>query len=252
MTPQTAGMLGIGIVIFAGLLLTLLTLFYKRSPFYFRNILAFLRVRRAASLVVEDGTRLHVSIGSANLLTPSAASALAGLALIRHLGEVTSLSDHPPMTTTGSPTLNLLAQDTLRTAHESVATEQAFDMNNGRLAGLTPLSYVAGVMPSIRDERISTNVLIGNFGPEVGLLTEAADRQKTPVIAASDSLPAQAVLYATTQEPLIGEELFAAGAYTQAGPGHAASLLVQDILRWFIVLALIGSALLKLCGGFLP
>lgn len=86
----------------------------------------------------------------------------------------------------------------------------------------------------------------------MGLLTEAADRQKTPVIAASDSLPAQAVLYATTQEPLIGEELFAAGAYTQAGPGHAASLLVQDILRWFIVLALIGGALLKTFGGFLP
>lgn len=248
MTPQTAGMLGIGIVIFAGLLLTLLTLLYRRFPFYFRNIRAFMRARRAASMVVEDGTRLHVSIGSANLLTPAAASALAGLALIRHLGEVTSLSDHPPMTTTGSATLNLLAQDTLRTAHESVAAEQAFDMNNGRLAGLTPLSYVAGVMPSIRDENISTNVIIGNFGPEVGLLTEAADRQKTPIIAASDSLPAQAVLYATTHEPLIGEELFAAGAYTQAGPGHAASLLVQDILRWFIILALIGGAFLKMAG----
>lgn len=245
MNPETAGMLGIGIVVIAGVLLALLTLFSGRSPFSFRSILAFLRVRRAASLVVEDGTRLHVSIGSANLLTPSAASALAGLVLIRHLGELTSLSDHPPMTTTGSATLNLLAQDTLRTAHEAVATEQAFDMNNGRLTGLTPLSYVAGVMPAIKDERISTNVIIGNFGPEVGLLTEAADRQKSPIIAASDSLPAQAVLYATTHEPLIGEELFAAGAYTQAGPSHAASLLVQDILRWFIILALLGGAVMK-------
>ncbi len=245
MTPPTARMLGIGIVIFAGLLLTLLTLFYKRVPLYFRNILAFLRMRRAASLVVEDGTRLHVSIGSANLLSPSAASALAGLALIRHLGEVTSLSDYPPITTTGSATLNLLAQDTLRTAHEAVATEQAFDVNDSRLTGLTPFSYVAGVMPSIRDERISANVMIGNFGPEVGLLTEAADRQKSSMIAASDSLPAQAVLYATTQEPLIGEELFAAGAYTQAGPSHSASLLVQDVLRWFIILALLGGAVLK-------
>lgn len=252
MTPPSAGTLGIGIVIFAGLFLTLLTLLYRRYPLSFRNITAFMRARRAASMVVEEGTRLHVSIGSANLLTPSAASALAGLALIRHLGELTSLSDYPPITTTGSPTLNLLAQDTLRTAHEAIATEQTFDINNGRLTGLTPLSYVAGVMPTIRDEKISTNVLIGNFGPEVGLLTEAADRQRTPIVAASDSLPAQAVLYAVTREPLIGEELFAAGAYTQAGPGHAASLLVQDILRWFIILALIGGALLKMLGEFLP
>ncbi len=249
MNVEIAGLLGLGIVIIVGVMLALLTFLHGRSPFSFRNILAFVRVRRAASLVVEDGTRLHVSIGSANLLTPSSASALAGLALIRHLGEITSLSDHPPIATTGSATLNLLAQDTLRTAHEAIATEQTFDMNNGRLTGLTPLSYAAGVMPSIRDEKISTNVLIGNFGPEVGLLTEAANRQNTPVIAASDSLPAQAVLFATTHEPLIGEELFAAGAYTQAGPGHSASLLVQDILRWLIILILLGGAALK---AFLP
>ncbi|MCS6995252.1 MAG: hypothetical protein N2117_08020 [Anaerolineales bacterium] len=248
MTSQTAGLLGLVLVLVAALALTLLSLLFKRFPLPLRNISAFLRIRRAASLVVEDGTRLHVSLGSANLLTPSSASALAGLALVRHLGEVTSLSDHPPITTTGSPTLNLLAQDTLRTAHEAVATEQPFDMNNGRLTGLTPLSYAAGVMPAIRDENISNNVIIGSFGPEVGLLIESADRQKTPVIAASDSLPAQAVLYAATQEPLIGEELFAAGAYTQAGPAHTASLLVQDILRWLVILALLGGAFLKMAG----
>lgn len=248
MTSPTAGLIGIGILLFAGLALVLLTLLFRRASLSFRSISAFSRIRRAASLVVEDGTRLHVSLGSANLLTPSSASALAGLVLLRHLGEVTSLSDRPPVATTGSPTLNLLAQDTLRTAHESVSTDQPFDINNGRLAGLTPLSYAAGVMPAIRDEDISNNVLIGNFGPEVGLLTEAADRQQTPVIAASESLPAQAVLFAATKDPLIGEELFAAGAYVQAGPAHAASLLVQDILRWLVILALLGGAFLKLAG----
>jgi hypothetical protein len=130
-----------------------------------------------------------------------------------------------------------------------VAVDQVFEINNARLAGFTPISYVAGVMPTFRDENISTNVLIGNFGPEVGLLTEASDRNATPVIAASDSLPAQAVLYASTAEPLIGEELFAAGAYLQAGTTHAASLVVQDILRWLIIVAVIVAAGLKLVGS---
>ncbi len=70
MTPPSAGMLGIGIVIFAGLFLTLLTLLYRRYPLSFRNITAFMRTRRAASMALEEGTRLHVSIGNANLLTP--------------------------------------------------------------------------------------------------------------------------------------------------------------------------------------
>ena len=242
------GLIGFGIIFVVAILLAVFIALHKRSPFSFRNIRAFSRIRRAASLVVEDGTRLHVSLGSATLLSPSSASALAGLSLLRKLGETTSLSDQPPMSTTGSATLNLLAQDTLRSAHDAVATDQVFDMNNGRVAGLTPLSYVAGVMPSIRDENISTNVVIGNFGPEIGLLTEAADRQNAPIIAASDSLPAQAVLFATSNEPLIGEELFAAGAYTQAGPAHAASLVLQDIMRWLIIGALILGAILKAVG----
>lgn len=247
MTP--IGFAGLGIVGLVAIFMAVFAFIHRRSPFTFRNIRAFSRVRRAASMVVEDGTRLHISLGSASVLTPAGASALAGLALLRRLGEITSLSDRPPVATTGSGVLNLLAQDTLRAAHETVAIDQTFDMNQARLTGFTPLSYAAGVMPSIRDENISTNVLIGNFGPEVGLLIEAADRQNTPIIAASDSLPAQAVLYAASAEPLIGEELFAAGAYVQAGATHAASLVVQDILRWLIIVALIAGAVLKLVGS---
>lgn len=239
---------GLGIIVLVIILIALFAFIHQRSPFSFRSIPAFSRIRRAASLVVEDGTRLHVSLGSGSILTPAGASALAGLFLLRRLGEITSLSDRPPMATSGSGLLNLLAQDTLRTAHESVAVDQVFDMNNARLTGLTPLSYVAGVMPSIRDEGISSNMLIGNFGPEIGLLVEAADRQNASVVAASDSLTAQAVLYATTTETLIGEELFAAGAYLQAGSSHSASLLVQDILRWLIIIALIVVAGLKAAG----
>jgi len=242
------GLAGLGIVVLVAISLAVLAIIHRRSPFSFRNIRAFSRVRRAASMVVEDGTRLHVSLGSASILNPDGASALAGLALLRRLAEITSLSDRPPLATTGSGELNLLAQDTLRAAHESVAIDQTFDMNNARLTGFTPLSYAAGVMPSIHDENISSNVLIGNFGPEVGLLIEASDRNNVQVIAASDSLPAQAVLYAATSEPLIGEELFAAGAYVQAGATHSASLVVQDILRWLIIVALIAAAGLKLAG----
>jgi hypothetical protein len=241
-TPLVSGFVGLGVVVLAAVFMAVFAFIHRRSPFSFRGIRAFSRARRAASMVVEDGSRLHVSLGSASLLTQAGASALAGLALLRRLSETSLLSDRPPVATSGSGELNLLAQDTLRTAHESIVVDQNFDMNQAHLTGFTPLSYAAGVMPSIRDENISTNVLIGNFGPEVGLLVEAADRQNASVIAASDSLPAQAVLYAASAEPLIGEELFAAGAYVQAGATHAASLVVQDILRWLIIVALIVAA----------
>jgi hypothetical protein len=49
---------------------------------------------------------------------------------------------------------------------------------------------------------------------------------------------------------LIGEELFAAGAYVGAGVAHDASLNVQDILRWLIIAAILAGSLLKLAGAF--
>jgi hypothetical protein len=242
--PDMIGIVSLGLVVFTAVLMVIFALIQRRFPLSVRNIPAFSRIRRAVSLVVEDGTRLHVSLGNGNLQTQFGAAAFAGLSLLRRLGETTSLSDRPPIATSGNGVLNIVAQDTLRTAHEAVAVEQSFDINNGRLTGLTPFSYAAGVMPTIRDESISTNVLIGNFGVEVGLLAEAAERQNAVVIAASDNLPAQAVLYSTSPDPIIAEELFAAGAYVQAGRMHNASLLTQDVLRWLIIGTILVGAIL--------
>lgn len=245
-------LIGLGITIVTLVMMVAVAFWNKRQPISFRAIPAFRQIERAINLVVEDGSRLHVSLGRGNMLTPFGAAALAGLSMLRKLGEVTAMSDNPPVATSGDGVLNLVAQDTLRTAHEAVAKDKPFDMNRGSLTGLSPFSYAAGAIPTIYDEQVSTNVLVGNYGVEVGLLTDAADREGSAVVAASDNLPAQAVLYAATPGSLVGEELFAAGAYYKAGDLHAASLLVQDILRWLIILAMLLGAIVVgsgLMGG---
>jgi hypothetical protein len=242
------GLIALVIVIVAALMMAVFAFLGRRSPFSFREINSFRFIRRSVSMVVEDGSRLHVSLGRGSLLTPFGAAALAGLSMLRRLGETTSTSDRPPIATTGDAVICLLAQETLRTAHESIIKEKPFDPTQGRMTGLTPFSYAAGAMPYIRDDQVSTNVLIGNYGVEVALLTEASEREGAAVIAGSDQLPAQAVLYATTPGSLIGEELFAAGAYHQAGYLHMASLVVQDILRWIIIIVVLFGIVLKLLG----
>jgi hypothetical protein len=79
-------------------------------------------------------------------------------------------------------------------------------------------------------------------------LADAAERVGSLTIGGSDNLPAQAVLFASTQEPLVGEELFAGGAYLQVNPIHTSSLIAQDILRWALIGFIIIGAALKLVG----
>lgn len=241
-------MLPLGLIALTALLLLGFTVLRRRSPAVLRRIEAFEQLNRAMGLAVEKGTRLHLTLGRGNLFTARGGSALAGLAMLRRLAERTSVSDRPPIVTSGDASLSILSQDTLRAGYKAAGAEEQYRAHTGRLAGLTPFSYAAGTLPVTRDENVSVNVVVGDLGAEAALLAEAADRENTPLIAASDNLSAQAILYASAQEPLIGEELFASGAYAGAGPSHEASLQVQDILRWLLILAILGGALLKLMG----
>jgi hypothetical protein len=238
---------GFGVVFFSAALMVGLFFMRRKTPAVFRDIPAFTRLRQAVGLVVEDGSRLHVSIGRSGLSTPQSATAMAGLALLHRLADLTSAGDQPPITTSGDATLTILSQDTLQEASK-FSEGIAFDPTAGRLAGLTAFSYAAGTIPAIRDENVTTNVLMGNFGVEVGLLTDAIERENTFGLAGSDNLSAQAVIYASAQEPLIGEEVYAAGAYVEAGPLHGVSLTVQDALRWLIIVAILIGAVLTLAG----
>jgi hypothetical protein len=113
---------------------------------------------------------------------------------------------------------------------------------------LTPFAYAAGTLPVISNEQTAAHILAGHFGSEVALIADAAERSQNLTLAGSDSLPAQAILFAAAQEPLIGEELYAAGAYVNAGPLHTASLHAQDVFRWLLVLGILIGVILKLAG----
>lgn len=246
MSDTILGLVAFGLVFLAATLLAAFSYLQRKSIPPLREVPAYLRLRRAIGRVVEDGSRLHVSLGRGALATPQSASALAGLALLRRLANVTAVSDRPPIATSGDGALALLSQSTLQGAAEDAL--QPYDASAGRLTGLTPFSYAAGAIPSIRDENVSTTVLMGNFGVESALLTDACERANVFCVGGSDNLAAQAVLYAGASDPLIGEELYSAGAYIEPAPLQTASLTVQDILRWLFIIVLVGGALLKAAG----
>jgi hypothetical protein len=241
-------LIGLGLVVVAAVLLLALSLIKRKSPPTWRIIPQLMKLSRAVDLSVEDGTRLFIALGRTSLLTPRGAAPLAGLGLLRRITERTSLSDSPPVAVGGEASLALLAQDTLQAGYQSMGADDLYQPVSGRLTGMTPFSAAAGAMPIIRDENVSASMLVGDFGVEAALLADAAERQNAFLLGASTDLSSQAALFASAQEPLIGEELFAASAYLDSGASHSASLSVQDILRWLIILALFAGVVLKLAG----
>ena len=185
---MTDSIIALGVVIFSFAILIILVLpRFNRGPRSLRPIAVFQRLRRAIGLSVEDGRRVHVTLGKSSLLETSNSSALAGLSTLERITQLSMMSDRPPVATSGDGALSILSQDTLRAVYRAGNALEQYDPDRGRLSGVTPFSYIAGTIPVFRDENVSTHILIGNFGPEVGLLTQAADQQGAFTLAASET-----------------------------------------------------------------
>jgi len=213
-----------------------------------RPLPALNRLRQAINLTVESGRRLHVSLGRGEIIHPRTAVAFVGLSAMQKLVEDTAVSDRPTIVTAGTGPLGILARSSLRSAYAAANQAGRYRATYGRVTGLTPFSYAAGALSVVRDETVAANFLVGSFGAEVALMTDGSQDDDTLTVAGTDNVVAQAILCASADEPLIGEEVFASGAYVGAGMLHGTSLLTQDIFRWLLIAAMVGGALIKMLG----
>ena len=244
---ELALIFGASTIILGAVLLAIFNPFIKKRIYKrLRVIGAVESLKKASGLSVEEGKRLHISLGSASILSSQNASTLIGLSVLQRLARVSISSDNPPVATSGDGALSILSQEVLKTAHQTGNALDPYSFDSARLSGTTPFAYAVGAIPTINDPIVSSNIVIGHLGPEVAFLSDAAERQKSGFIAASDALEGQAVIYAAAQDPLIGEELFALPAYIQTNPFHQPSLRVQDILRWILIAGLLIGTVVKL------
>ena len=74
----------------------------QRPRVVLRPIRAMEHLRRAIGLAIEDGSRLHVSIGESSILSPTNGSAFIGLSTLERVGTLSSVSDRPPVVTSAA------------------------------------------------------------------------------------------------------------------------------------------------------
>jgi hypothetical protein len=98
----------------------------------------------------------------------------------------------------------------------------------------------------MNNKQPTANIFAGNFGIEIGLMMEASARRNLPSIGVSDQLEGQAVAYAFSEHVLLGEEVFAAGAYLGENASQVAEQIALDILRWLLVIGLVALLIYRL------
>ena len=240
----------LGILVFLAFSVLLLGFLYagSRWPVSIRQLRGFQALRKELERAVESGERVHLSLGTGSLLGPESAPALAGLTILARLASSTAMSDKPVIVSTANGALAMLAQDTLASAYRKVGAESRYDHTSSRMIGPTPFSYASAIPNLLDTEEVSVHILNGAFGSEGALAADFGNRENVFVLAGTDDVQTQALLFATADYPLIGEEVFAGGAYLGDRPIHQASLRAQDVVRIVVIGLILIGTLLKTIG----
>jgi hypothetical protein len=198
-----------------------------------RPISAFELLRCLADQAIETGRCLHISLGTGGISGQSTADSLAGLEVLESLSKQSAAAGMAPVTTMSDPTLLPLAEDVACRAAPTMGPRPSGQ--DIRWLAPQPSAYAAGVMGIIGSESIQANAMVGVFGDEYLLLGSAANRHHSTLVGAATDPTVLPFVVATADKALLGEEMFAAGAYLSDKPWHLASLLAQDWMRWIIV-----------------
>jgi len=234
-------------LVFGGMIVIFAALAQRKGakPRGIRRIEAYESLPATVGAAVETGRRIHISLGSGTIGEVNTAATISGLGVLDQVASVAAVSDKPPIVTTADGAAMLLAQDTLRGVYSRQNASEQYDPLSAQVAGLTPLGFGAALPGVLSDEMVAGTVLIGSVGQEAVLLAEAGRRAGVTTVAGSDLPAAQAVLFATADQPLVGEDLFAGNAYINRRPAHVASLRAQDWMRLIIGAAIVIGVLLK-------
>ncbi|GAB4306938.1 MAG: hypothetical protein Kow00117_00030 [Phototrophicales bacterium] len=197
---------------------------------------------------IESDRPLHISLGSAGIGGESTVLAVAVAELAYQLAKRATIGDTSPILTLSNASAFPLAQDTLRRAYQSRGMLAQYSPLSARWypAGERSLAFAAALTTLIPTENISGSVLAGSYGIEIGLIMDASQRKNQLVIGTSDQLDGQAVAYVLGDAPLIGEEVFTAGAYLEGEPGSLRVPLTIDALRWVVIAVMLIGLLVTL------
>ncbi|OGO37190.1 MAG: hypothetical protein A2Z03_03680 [Chloroflexi bacterium RBG_16_56_8] len=233
-----------------------------------RPIAAYDALKALLAQAAEAGQPVHLSLGIAGIGDQHTADTTAGLTVLDYVADRAAVSASPPIVTLSNPTALPVAQDVLRRAYRRHGYPEEYDPARARFiapdpalsTGISPnpavyasgqtdaFAYAAGTMRLLTQQPLIANVMVGFFGDEFLLLGETGAQRHLNQIGGTSATSVLPFFYASVPNPLIGEEIFASGAYLSNKAAHIGSLVAQDVMRWLLVAGVVGGIVLKTLG----
>ncbi len=233
----------------AAVLIFLSILFrYRKGPSV-RNLSAVQALRMSQTASMEGGQSRQVVLGDQFWSRLYPGLGLHALSLVPSFLDPESIADGSLTLSGGDGCLVLFANQVVQSRYQDGFSSSLASMGVRRsLPGATPLSSITGLLPELTSRPYGSLALFGNSGPVVLLLAEAVRNRGGHVFAATGTLAAQAALFLSIRDLLIGETIFMLPELASQETGYRAAWLAEDILRVLLMISLIAGVILKMVG----
>ena len=218
----------------------------KGQKIYIRPIAGIQAIEEAVGRSTEMGRPILYVPGLTGI---SDVATLASIAILGRVAERAAEYNTPLLVANSDPIVLTIAQEAVREAHIRAGRPDTYNQDHVFFISDRQFAFAAGVSGLMVRERPATNLFIGMFYAESLLLAETGASTGAIQIAGTDA-EAQLPFFITACDyTLIGEELYAAGAYISQNPVLLGTLKAQDWSKVLIITCMI-AGLLLLIGGW--
>ncbi len=217
----------------------------RRFPL--RPIRAYEHLQSLVSQTTESGRPIHVGLGSGQVGAVATPETVMGLTVFDYVARHAAASNQPILATVGDATILPAAQGFLQTARREAGFPERYVGREINFYGPSPFAYAAGSLDALKHRGYLASVLIGRFGSEGLWIAESANSPAMPQLGGTADPAAMALMQVALDDAVIGEEIYAAGAYLHR-PSHLGSLATQDIVRIVVILAMIAGVVMVSLG----
>jgi hypothetical protein len=236
--PVLAGPgLAVGIPLLAG----------RQERIYIRPIPAISAVEEAIGRATEMGKPILFVPG---ISTIDDIATLAALNILSPVAEKAAQYDSRLIVPNSDPIVYTVTQEIVKESYLKAGRPDAYSDENVFFIAAMQFPYAAAVNGIMVRDRPATNFFLGTFYAESLLLAETGNMTGAIQIAGTD-MPAQLPFFIVACDyTLIGEELYAAGAYISRDPAMLGSIKGQDWTKLLVAAAIVVGTLGTTLGWF--
>lgn len=199
----------------------------KGHEVYIRRIPGIDAIDEAVGRAVELGRPVSFTTGLAGV----GPLLYSGLAILRHITRKIARIGSKLFVPCIDPEALVLTDATVQNAYRAERRLSKYDPSSLRFLSDEQFAFSSGYMGLIHRENVGAAFLIGQFAAESLILAEAGQQVGAMQVAGTTSNEQIPFFITACDYTLLGEEVYAAGAYLSKDPVQTGSLRGQDIAK---------------------